>query len=375
MFEEISRGFLPENYYAERLVFKRKPPVLRISHYPNKIEVDARRSYAIVARKAGARLVDVYAWMSTHPYVVLNYVASAAAMAGTSRWTGNIVVEAYESTERSYAMVVFRAAAAADESTNHVMKSHGDSARHGPCPAPVTGLLCRAGTNLKSVWQWLCIHRGRLAYVIAAPLIDSVIVAQVHHSYYQPQNALTVPGAAVALRPRGGTASNRSRESVDSALPQYEPPPPSLHDSSIMNYSIREEPAAEEEVDSDRSTSGNSADVVSVSTALALPPPYWEIAQQTEYGRTHISSNDVVHSTASSAHLPCLAGGGLARTFTQSMPSLIRPQCGEEGVQEAVAAAVEDSRRRAVETAGTSSNEHALRIVAAQQSAAMHSSA
>ncbi|KAJ2873092.1 hypothetical protein H4R27_002836 [Coemansia aciculifera] len=270
-------------------------------------------------------------------------------------------------------MVTFRAATQADESTNRIMQSHGYSAKRGPSPPPITGLLCRSGTNLHSVWQWLSIHRGRLAYVVSEPLLTST-VAIVRPLVVRPQIS---PYAA----PR---RHNTSRDSVDSALPLYEPPPPSLHNSSVNNPSIREEDEP---------------------LTITSPPPYWEIAQQTEYGRAHttrvaaaavaavfgnvpqtsllsrrpsqlspgatlirssttvdsVSSSDTSHRRQCSASL---AGGGLARTFTQSMPSL--PLLLRD--EQAVAAAIEDSRQRAVATASTSNNEHAIRFV--QQSVA-----
>ncbi|KAJ2744213.1 hypothetical protein GGI20_003145 [Coemansia sp. BCRC 34301] len=348
MFEEISRGLLPDNYYRERLVYKRKPPPLRDWHYPNKIQVDGHLSYAIVVKKTTPRLHDIYTWMSTHPYVVLIYTP------GHSGLTGNIVVEAYESLERNYAMVTFRAATADDEGTNRIMQSHGDSARRGPCPPPTTGLLCRSGTNLNSVWQWLSIHRGRLAYLVNEPLLTSV--------------AATVHPPATSVSPYAAPRRlNASRDSVDSSLPVYEPPPPSLHAS--VNQSIREEP--EDVYSSDQSTDGG------------VPPPYWEIARQTEYGRVAAAATAIFgaptgqraggglllsrsnsHVTRTDSASACLSSRGLTRTFTQSMPSLLRQL---EDAQ-AVAAAIEDSRRLAVATASTSTNANVIRFV--QQSVA-----
>ncbi|KAJ2423635.1 hypothetical protein GGF41_003061 [Coemansia sp. RSA 2531] len=266
-------------------------------------------------------------------------------------------------------MVTFRAATVEDESTNRIMQSHGYSAKRGPCPPPITGLLCRSGTNLHSVWQWLSIHRGRLAYVVSEPLLTSTVAIV-------PRSILQVSPYAAPRR------HNTSRESVDSALPIYEPPPPSLHNSSVISPSIREEDEFQ---------------------TISSPPPYWEIAQQTEYGRAQttrvaaaavaavfgnsppptllsrqpsqlspgpavVRSSTNVDSVSSTLHRrqcsASLAGGGLARTFTQSMPSLPLLL----GDEQAVAAAIEDSRQRAVATASTSNNEHAIRYV--QQSVA-----
>ncbi|KAJ2771691.1 hypothetical protein GGI18_004997 [Coemansia linderi] len=283
--------------------------------------------------------------MSTHSYVLLNFISTH-----NPSLTGNIVVEAYESPDRPYAMVVFRAATLMDETTNHIMQSHGYSAKRGPSPPPTTGLLCRSGTNLHSVWQWLAIHKGRLAYVVNEPLLTSIV---------------TVVRPPVRPSPYGvPRRRNVSRDSVDSALPTYEPPPPSLHCSSV-HQSIREE------------------------DTISSPPPYWEIAQETEYGRQQTTrvaaaavaavfgtptqslmrrASQTTSRSARTASRQCqysvsLAGGGLARTFTQSMPSLV-PLHDEQ----AVAAAIEDSRQQAVATASTSNNEHAIRYV--QQSVA-----
>ncbi|KAJ2364892.1 hypothetical protein H4S02_010783, partial [Coemansia sp. RSA 2611] len=122
---------------------------------------------------------------------------------------------------------------------------------------------------------------------------------------------------------------------------------------------------------------------------ISSPPPYWEIAQETEYGRQQTTrvaaaavaavfgtptqslmrrASQTTSRSARTASRQCqysasLAGGGLARTFTQSMPSLV-PLHDEQ----AVAAAIEDSRQQAVATASTSNNEHAIRYV--QQSVA-----
>ncbi|KAJ2817787.1 hypothetical protein FBU31_006104, partial [Coemansia sp. 'formosensis'] len=342
------------NYYTERLVFKRKPPTLLEWRYPNKIEVDVLRSYAIIAKKA--RLTDIYTWMSTHSYVILNYITTTFGRDGL---TGNIVVEAYESADRPYAMVIFRAATLADESTNRVMQSHGLSKRGPPCPPPLTGLLCRSGTTLHSVWQWLSIHRGRLAYVVNEAPIAGIL------AIVRPPLPQISPYAA----PRSHRSA--SRDSIDSTLPLYQPP--SLQSGSVSR-SIREE-----------------------DEPHAGPPPYWEIAQQTEYGRAHAtraaaaavaavfgSPQSPLSRRASQTHGPqirssgergrrtpsaSLAGGGLVRTFTQSMPAL--PLLLSDEL--AVAAAIEESRRCAVATASASTNEHAVRYVQQSVAGAMDS--
>ncbi|KAJ1662678.1 hypothetical protein EV178_005672 [Coemansia sp. RSA 1646] len=195
----VVRGYLPTDYYAAHRVFKQKPPQLTPSNYPNKIDVDSSRSYAILVRRgsnACLLLQNIYAWMSVHFYVAIN------ALDTQPHTTGNIVVEAYESPERAYAMVVFRASTVADEQTDHIMRSHGHSTRRGPCPPPITALLCQTGVTLQSIWQWLNLHRGRLAYMVGAPPLQNTV--------------------AIAVASR---RSDRSRESLDSTLlPAYEPP-------------------------------------------------------------------------------------------------------------------------------------------------------
>ncbi|KAJ2508931.1 hypothetical protein IWW47_000328 [Coemansia sp. RSA 2052] len=274
-------------------------------------------------------------------------------------------------------------------------------------------------------------HRGRLAYVVNEPLLTSVV------AIVRPISNTTVPTAAVMTMQQVSPYAaprrhNGSRDSVDSSLPLYEPPPPSLHNSSINNYSIREEREEEDEEEEeeeeeieieDFSFSDQPTDALMIpngatataSHSICSPPPYWEIAQQTEYGRAHtrraaaaaataifgavpqgsllsrrsshmiqVSSNSggVALTRSTTVVVPdsitsdrqqqrhkrqrseSLAGGGLARTFTQSMPAL--PCLLQD--EQAVAAAIEDSRRHAVATASTSNNEHVIRFV--QQSVA-----
>ncbi|KAJ2549382.1 hypothetical protein EV175_004472 [Coemansia sp. RSA 1933] len=194
----VVRGYLPTDYYTAQRVFKPKPPALAPCSYPNKIDIDSSRSYAILVQASSARLrllQSIYAWMSVHFYIAINVHSRHDLM------TGNVVVEAYDAPkERAYAMVIFRAATDADEQTDRVMRSHGHSGRRGPCPPPRTALLCQSGVTLQSVWQWLNLHRGRLAYMVGAP--------QLRH---------TVAVAVAAHR-------ERSRDSLESALPAYEPP-------------------------------------------------------------------------------------------------------------------------------------------------------
>ncbi|KAI9500853.1 hypothetical protein GGI25_005032 [Coemansia spiralis] len=185
---DVARGYLPENYYSDHHVFEPKPPLLAKSHYPNKIEL-ASRCFALVVKKKQPDqylLQSIYSWMSVHPYV---QIISPR----------NVVIEAYESCERSYAMVVFRSASLEDEQTDRVMRPRGRS-RKGPCPPPTTALLCRSGVTLKCVWQGLGLHKGRLACLLE-PLVHSA-------------------------------AEDRNSESLDS-LPSYEPRPPSYQAHEI----------------------------------------------------------------------------------------------------------------------------------------------
>ncbi|KAJ1719330.1 hypothetical protein LPJ53_005892 [Coemansia erecta] len=281
MFDEISRGYLPGNYYSDRLVFKRRAPLLEASRYPNKIEVSSTRSYAIVVHKTGARLSDAFAWMATHPYIMVLHTAPAG---------GIVAVEAYESPQqRAYAMVVLRAATPEDEHTARMMQPHGESRRSGACPAPVTGLLLRSAVNMQAVWLWLARSRGRLARLVDAPL---------------PQPfAPTTVAAAAGVHVRRGP----SRESLDSVLPRYEPPPPSLHCS--VEYAVDE------------------------GVGLLSPPDYGDVAADTPYGRSFAQAG------ASSSE-----PRGFARTFTRSMPALSEPP-PQDDAAEAESEAEEESER------------------------------
>ncbi|KAJ2659206.1 hypothetical protein IWW48_003642 [Coemansia sp. RSA 1200] len=201
----VVRGYLPADYYTTHRVFKAKVPTLEPCKYPNKIDIDSQRSYAIVAvgkQPHSRRLLhSVFAWMSIHSYIGVRVTEPSSS---TMRVTGNVAVEAYEAPERTYAMVVFRAATAGDERTDRMMRSRGYSVRHGPCPPPATALLCRSGVALQSVWQWLSLHRGRLACLVDAPQLQG-----------------TVAIAARTDTSRSGRDS--SRGSMDSMLPAYEP--------------------------------------------------------------------------------------------------------------------------------------------------------
>ncbi|KAJ1845355.1 hypothetical protein LPJ73_004882 [Coemansia sp. RSA 2703] len=255
MFDDISRGYLPSNYYSDRLVYKRRAPLLEASRYPNKIEVSSTRSYAIVVHKTSARLRDAFAWMATHPYIMVLHTEAG----------GVVAVEAYESPQqRSYAMVILRAATAEDQHTAHIMQPHGESRRSGACPAPVTGLLIRPGVTMQAVWLWLARNHGHLARLVDAPLPQSFIPSV----------------AAVHVR-RGP-----SRESLDSVLPRYEPPPPSLHCS--VEYC-------------DEGVGWASS-----------PPDYGEVAADTPYGRSFAQTTSSEPRT-------------FTRTFTRSMPALSEP--------------------------------------------------
>ncbi|KAJ1799998.1 hypothetical protein LPJ59_001431 [Coemansia sp. RSA 2399] len=271
----VVRGYLPPDYYDSRQVFKPKPPALTPCDYPNKIDIGSHRSYAILVcrrhrrhhhRAPATRLLQsIYAWMSVHFYVAINVTGEEEQQ----QTTGNIVVEAYESPgERAYAMAVFRVATEADEQTDRIMRSHGYSSRCGPCPPPLTALLCQSGVMLQSIWQWLSLHRGRLAYMVGAPQLRNTV-------------AIAVAAAAAAA---AATCREQSRESLDSTLPAYEPPPPAYSDASaparlpatqslpelLLTYGSQEDDGHEQqhqipvELDGGNtpSTSSNSSDIM-----------------------------------------------------------------------------------------------------------------
>ncbi|KAJ2450722.1 hypothetical protein EV183_004090 [Coemansia sp. RSA 2336] len=247
---DICRGYLPTNYYSDRLVFRRKPPSLSASLYPNKIEIDAQRSFAIVAKHASARLSDIYEWMAAHPYIQVRYVGFNAL------FTGNIAIEAYTSAERSYAMVIFRAATTDDEHTNRMLESHGES-RKGPCPPPTTGLLCRSGVNIQSVWQWLSLHSGRIAYLINEPFLHTniAIVPNTRLQAHAGQQLHLLTQSSL-LR---SNSNARQADSIDSGLPTYETSPPSIGEPTL--------------------------------------PEYWDIVQETPYGRNSLLNLPNILST------------------------------------------------------------------------------
>ncbi|KAJ2217648.1 hypothetical protein EV180_005915, partial [Coemansia sp. RSA 518] len=263
MFLEVYRGYLPENYYADKHVFKRKPPMLQVSNYPNKIEVDMHRCFAILVKGTNARLQDAYEWMAAHPYIQVRYIAST----DSERLTGNIAVEAYSSIDRAYVMIVFRAATVNDEHTNQMLESHGMS-RKGPCPPPVTGLLCRSGVNIQSIWQWLSLHRGRLAYLVNEPILHTNI-AIVQSGRLQ----LYAGHSTTQLIPQGAVIRHdRSHDSFESGLPAYEPPPPSIHGSIPEPNALL-------------------VDSLSDEDEGYTPPAYWDVVRQTECDRAYVHSN------------------------------------------------------------------------------------
>ncbi|KAJ1964941.1 hypothetical protein GGI12_001103 [Dipsacomyces acuminosporus] len=458
MFEFVSRGYLPENYYTDKLVYKRKPPQLKRSQYPNKIEVGKDRQYAILVTRSGARLQDAFAWMSTHPYIMVNYLFADESSDGPDALTGNIAIEAYESPERPYVMITFRAATVADEQTSVLMQSHGESQRRGPCPAPVTGLLCRSGVNIQSVWQWLSLHKGRLAYLVNEQFIRNTIAIvrpalrrseligtrapplsggtsrasgrpSPYHSDHLQQPSSTyqyalydeyntrqarnlqgpvasnnnlqhylnrqLPGYSYGNNTSNSTPRRRpSHESVDSALPAYEPAPPSIHSS--IPEDIRAEISAIEQMQADDASaygvvsaadsysmdrhnsrvgadasmggeihhsnennlSNNQAVVCGGSGMDAgadensseflrivphgqplLPPSYWEIAEQTEYGRsfavtvtpaaavpnttenTDVEMGEAAETLESTPELTAVRTAGSSLSYTSSVES------------------------------------------------------
>ncbi|KAJ1734876.1 hypothetical protein LPJ72_002143 [Coemansia sp. Benny D160-2] len=250
----VVRGYLPADYYTAHRVFKAKAPTLEACKYPNKIDIDSQRSYAIVAvgkqphNNWRLLLHSVFAWMSIHSYIGVR-VTEAISTTRAAEVTGNVAVEAFEAPERTYAMVVFRAATAGDERTDRMMRSRGYSVRHGPCPPPTTALLCGSGVALQSVWQWLSLHRGRLACLVDAPQLQG-----------------TVAIAARTDTPRRRISRDSSRGSMDSMLPAYEP-----HADAPPAYSEADAPQL---LPQDRSQSGsdcsrsNSTDSQCAAVAL-----------------------------------------------------------------------------------------------------------
>ncbi|KAJ1643879.1 hypothetical protein LPJ64_004391 [Coemansia asiatica] len=371
MFQEISRGYLPENYFSDKQVYKRRPPTLQLSQYPNKIEVNLNRDYAILVKKTGAKLQDAFAWMSTHPYIMVYNTAQANVDTGI---TANIAIEAYECPEsRTYAMIAFRVAMTADETTNRIMQSKGES-RRGPCPAPITGLLCRSGVNLQSVWQWLSLHRGRLAWLVDEPLISNTVAVirrpgMQQYSTYDEFNTRRTRNLQQGNREQMSDVSlqqylsrqlpvsrRRSRESLDSMLPVYEPPPPSIHHSipediraelEQMNNCSAQIGVIETDADA-RTTAALEEDedeeeeemaMVPVGRVVpsSMPPPYGEVAQETEYGRsftTHLanaifgsSSGFVIqNAAAAAAGLLVSSGNSISACMTGARETLPQTQ-------------------------------------------------
>ncbi|KAJ2770108.1 hypothetical protein IWQ56_002294 [Coemansia nantahalensis] len=355
----VVRGYLPPNYYADRLVYKRQPPQLRASQYPNKIDIDGLQGFAIVAGDSNPRLHSAYQWMSAHPYVRVN-VVHAPGDAGS---TGNVAIEAYQSDDRAYAMITFRAATEADERTNHLLESHGMS-RRGPCPAPVTALLCRSGVNIQSVWQWLNIHYGRVAYLVDEPLLFSNIAvvqsaaprqrrpgqasdgtlapsAALRYTLYDeanvrrtrnlqgPERSTSTLRHMVGHAPRR-TDSNasaslrqlrRSGESAETMLPAYEPPPPNDAIGEDCDTAPLSFPAGNGHCNGARPPVSSSGPPVAAPPVTAPPPLYWDVAEQTEYGRQYTGDNNAADAAEESVR-DGGAPSGFMRVFTRSMPML-----------------------------------------------------
>ncbi|KAJ2827848.1 hypothetical protein IWW50_001686 [Coemansia erecta] len=226
--------------------------------------------------------------MSAHPYIKVRLTSTTPDP--STHLTGNIAIEAYASTQRTYAMVVFRAATVGDEQTNRMLESHGES-RKGPCPPPVTGLLCKSEVNIQSVWQWLSLYCGRLVYLVNEPMLHTNIAVL-------PSGHLRIHSGQSLEQTR--LRHDTSRESFDSSLPAYELPPPSIRSSIPEQTEVispPESPSEDEEEDEDE------------DDEEFTPPAYWDIARQTEYGRTYASNES----------------DRIARTFTQSMPMLPEP--------------------------------------------------
>ncbi|KAJ1898959.1 hypothetical protein LPJ66_002424 [Kickxella alabastrina] len=190
------------------------------------------------------------------------------------------------------------------------MRSKGED-RRGRCPGPVTALLCRSGVDIQSVWQWLSLHRGHLAYVINEPGASGLLGV--------PSSSGARRGGSIGYRNVGGRQMSgrgrqQSMESLDSILPVYEPPPPSVHSS--IPEDIRAEIDAMQTSDNqhqgqqsmeerrrmsivsttDESMSSDEdggLQVLPLTLSLVLdfptvlPPVYSDIAADTEYGRSY----------------------------------------------------------------------------------------
>ncbi|KAJ1951518.1 hypothetical protein FBU59_000110 [Linderina macrospora] len=240
------------------------------------------------------------------------------------------------------------------------MQSHGHSQRRGPCPPPISAIICRSGVNLQSVWQWLSLHRGRLAYLVNEQFIRNTIAVTrpplrdsdlnrtfdesvptntsryVLYDEFNTRQARNLHGPLPRRHP--------SHESVDSTLPAYEPPPPSIHSSipEDIRAEIEEIQRLQAEVaangggdhgfvsssselqsnesDSDTDEEHESTYLRIVPQAAAVAPPqYWDVADDTEYGRLHTVQDTVIDAYMDSAVTESTASDSLERPSTQSV--------------------------------------------------------
>ncbi|OMJ29969.1 hypothetical protein AYI69_g501 [Smittium culicis] len=108
-------------------------------------------------------------WMFIHSYVAVNcreLQASNRFSYGPNdpeRFTGNILVDLYESSQRRYSMIIFRPARVKDELSNPINKSYGKNRRGEQYPGPSTVLLVSTGEKLSRIRIWLSSRKDRFS--------------------------------------------------------------------------------------------------------------------------------------------------------------------------------------------------------------------
>ncbi|KAJ1677760.1 hypothetical protein EV182_005497, partial [Spiromyces aspiralis] len=177
------------SYITDHNVYGPKRPKVTELPYPNKIDLSATdtRYYAIVSKSRRTRLSDLLTWMSNHSYIRVNiHLHSHINIMHPSpcdplRFTGKVVVEAYDAPSRPYSMVVFRPARKRDERAECLMVPRGQTINGALCLPPHTAITCAPGSDLRSIWQWLALHRGRFADVSQEPAVRNTIVLVEDH--------------------------------------------------------------------------------------------------------------------------------------------------------------------------------------------------
>ncbi|PWA00277.1 hypothetical protein BB558_003661 [Smittium angustum] len=167
-FDFIKRGYLPSNYYTDLHVYAKKTPKIVKSIYPNKIEIhtSSLKYYAIISF-AEHPLNELLSWLLTHSYIATNLLDLELANGFSNgpndpeRFTGNILLECYNSRHRNYSMIVFRPSRLKDELSNPINISKGKSKDGKHYPGPQTVLLCSRGANLGQIRVWLATYSGR----------------------------------------------------------------------------------------------------------------------------------------------------------------------------------------------------------------------